>query len=204
MAKTPQAAGLHRASSISYVISMQRWRSCITAADAYLAKQGLSRPHHRILYVVALPKRPNTRLRGPYPLESGIRRSKARRGEKTVANCSDCAHGAAMSKSAIVCAYAAPRLFTRDVKRLVLRTVRSQIERQPKAPDANSLPTARQDRGSAPPRRRVRLVRSQGQRDFCLGPARLGGELPSQDRRDLSTAGEEEAMNAPIPLPKAS
>src|SRR3954463_331721 len=74
-----------------------------------------------------------------------------------------------------------------------------KIERQPKAPDANStdassLATARQDRRSAPARRRVGLVRDQGQRDLCLGPARLGSGLQSQDRRNQSASGEEEAM----------
>lgn len=60
MAKAPQAAGLHRASldklhdlDTALELMYYGWRGMTLEADAYLAKQGLSRPHHRILYVVA-------------------------------------------------------------------------------------------------------------------------------------------------------
>lgn len=60
MAKTSQAAGLHRASltklhdlDAALELMYYGWRGMTLEADAYLAKQGLSRPHHRILYVVA-------------------------------------------------------------------------------------------------------------------------------------------------------
>lgn len=60
MAKAPQAAGLHRASltklhdlDAALELMYYGWRGMTLEADAYLAKQGLSRPHHRILYVVA-------------------------------------------------------------------------------------------------------------------------------------------------------
>jgi len=60
MAKTSQAAGLHRASldklhdlDAALELMYYGWRGMTLQADAYLAKQGLSRPHHRILYVVA-------------------------------------------------------------------------------------------------------------------------------------------------------
>ncbi|WBL80009.1 MarR family winged helix-turn-helix transcriptional regulator [Bradyrhizobium xenonodulans] len=55
-----QAAGLHRASldklhdlDAALELMYYGWRGMTLQADAYLAKQGLSRPHHRILYVVA-------------------------------------------------------------------------------------------------------------------------------------------------------
>ena len=54
------AAGLHRASleklhdlDAALELMYYGWRGMTLEADAYLAKQGLSRPHHRILYVVA-------------------------------------------------------------------------------------------------------------------------------------------------------
>ena len=60
MAKTSQAAGLHRASlaklhdlDAALELMYYGWRGMTLAADAYLATLGLSRPHHRILYVVA-------------------------------------------------------------------------------------------------------------------------------------------------------
>ncbi|MDH2346324.1 MarR family transcriptional regulator [Bradyrhizobium sp. SSUT77] len=60
MAKTSQAAGLHRASlaklhdlDAALELMYYGWRGMTREADAFLAKQGLSRPHHRILYVVA-------------------------------------------------------------------------------------------------------------------------------------------------------
>ncbi|WP_454651372.1 MarR family winged helix-turn-helix transcriptional regulator [Bradyrhizobium liaoningense] len=60
MAKAPQAAGLHRASltklhelDAALELMYYGWRGMTLEADAYLAKEGLSRPHHRILYVVA-------------------------------------------------------------------------------------------------------------------------------------------------------
>ncbi|MBB4376517.1 DNA-binding transcriptional regulator, MarR family [Bradyrhizobium sp. Rc3b] len=60
MAKTSQAAGLHRASldklhdlDAALELMYYGWRGMTLEADEYLAKQGLSRPHHRILYVVA-------------------------------------------------------------------------------------------------------------------------------------------------------
>lgn len=60
MAKISQAAGLHRASleklhdlDAALELMYYGWRGMTLEADAYLAKQGLSRPHHRILYVVA-------------------------------------------------------------------------------------------------------------------------------------------------------
>lgn len=60
MPKTSQAAGLHRASldklhdlDAALELMYYGWRGMTLQADAYLAKQGLSRPHHRILYVVA-------------------------------------------------------------------------------------------------------------------------------------------------------
>jgi DNA-binding MarR family transcriptional regulator len=60
MAKTSQAAGLHRASltklhdlDAALELMYYGWRGMTLEADAFLAKQGLSRPHHRILYVVA-------------------------------------------------------------------------------------------------------------------------------------------------------
>ncbi|MCP3403018.1 MULTISPECIES: MarR family winged helix-turn-helix transcriptional regulator [unclassified Bradyrhizobium] len=60
MAKTSQAAGLHRASldklhdlDAALELMYYGWRGMTLEADDYLAKQGLSRPHHRILYVVA-------------------------------------------------------------------------------------------------------------------------------------------------------
>ena len=55
-----RAAGLHRASltklhdlDAALELMYYGWRGMTLEADAYLAKQGLSRPHHRILYVVA-------------------------------------------------------------------------------------------------------------------------------------------------------
>ncbi|MBB4372791.1 DNA-binding MarR family transcriptional regulator [Bradyrhizobium sp. cir1] len=60
MPKTSQAAGLHRASlaklhdlDASLELMYYGWRGMTLEADDYLARQGLSRPHHRILYVVA-------------------------------------------------------------------------------------------------------------------------------------------------------
>src|SRR6478672_2628779 len=60
MPKTSQAAGLHRASlaklhdlDAALELMYYGWRGMTLEADEYLAKQGLSRPHHRILYVVA-------------------------------------------------------------------------------------------------------------------------------------------------------
>jgi len=60
MAKTSQAAGFHRASldklhdlDAALELMYYGWRGMTLEADGYLAKQGLSRPHHRILYVVA-------------------------------------------------------------------------------------------------------------------------------------------------------
>jgi DNA-binding MarR family transcriptional regulator len=60
MPKISQAAGLHRASlaklhelDTALELMYYGWRGMTLEADAYLAKQGLSRPHHRILYVVA-------------------------------------------------------------------------------------------------------------------------------------------------------
>lgn len=60
MAKTSQAAGLHRASldklhdlDAALELMYYGWRGMTLEADEYLAEQGLSRPHHRILYVVA-------------------------------------------------------------------------------------------------------------------------------------------------------
>ncbi|MBB4396713.1 MarR family winged helix-turn-helix transcriptional regulator [Bradyrhizobium sp. ERR14] len=60
MAKTSQAAGLHRALldklhdlDAALELMYYGWRGMTLEADEYLAKQGLSRPHHRILYVVA-------------------------------------------------------------------------------------------------------------------------------------------------------
>ncbi|MGL9623871.1 MarR family transcriptional regulator [Bradyrhizobium sp. U531] len=60
MAKASQAAGLHRASldklhdlDAALELMYYGWRGMTLEADEYLAKQGLSRPHHRILYVVA-------------------------------------------------------------------------------------------------------------------------------------------------------
>ena len=60
MAKTSQAAGLHRASlpklhdlDAALELMYYGWRGMTLAADQYLATLGLSRPHHRILYVVA-------------------------------------------------------------------------------------------------------------------------------------------------------
>lgn len=60
MPKTSQAAGLHRASleklhdlDAALELMYYGWRAMTLDADDYLAKQGLSRSHHRILYVVA-------------------------------------------------------------------------------------------------------------------------------------------------------
>lgn len=60
MPKTSRAAGLHRASldklhdlDAALELMYYGWRGMTLHADAYLARQGLSRPHHRILYVVA-------------------------------------------------------------------------------------------------------------------------------------------------------
>ena len=54
------AAGLHRASlsklhdlDAALELMYYGWRGMTLSADQYLAKLGLSRPHHRILYVVA-------------------------------------------------------------------------------------------------------------------------------------------------------
>jgi DNA-binding MarR family transcriptional regulator len=59
MPKTSHA-GLHRASlkklhdlDAALELMYYGWRGMTLEADAYLAKLGLSRPHHRILYVVA-------------------------------------------------------------------------------------------------------------------------------------------------------
>jgi hypothetical protein len=185
-------------------------------------------------------KRSNTRLRRSYSIESDFALQKDGACEKTVANCSYCAHGAPMSERAVVSAHTTTRarreathsshprsrIITtsqrRSLRMLPVTAVESdaagsccgclkdssairyEIERQPKAADASSLPTARQDRRSAPARRGVRLVRDQGQRYLCLGPARLGRGLPSQDRRDSSAAGNEEAMRAQIAAATAS
>jgi len=55
-----RAAGLHRASltklhdlDAALELMYYGWRGMTLTADAYLATLGLSRPHHRILYVVA-------------------------------------------------------------------------------------------------------------------------------------------------------
>ena len=55
-----RAAGLHRASltklhdlDAALELMYYGWRGMTLAADEYLATLGLSRPHHRILYVVA-------------------------------------------------------------------------------------------------------------------------------------------------------
>ena len=61
MKKTAKrVAGLHRASltkldelDAALELMYYGWRGMTLEADDYLAKQGLSRPHHRILYVVA-------------------------------------------------------------------------------------------------------------------------------------------------------
>ncbi len=61
MQKTvPHAAGLHRASlnklhdlDAALELMYYGWRGMTLSADQYLATLGLSRPHHRILYVVA-------------------------------------------------------------------------------------------------------------------------------------------------------
>ncbi|MGV7212373.1 MarR family winged helix-turn-helix transcriptional regulator [Bradyrhizobium sp. UFLA05-112] len=60
MPKMSHAAGLHRASleklhdlDAALELMYYGWRGMTLLADEYLAKQGLSRPHHRILYVVA-------------------------------------------------------------------------------------------------------------------------------------------------------
>ena len=60
MPKTSQAAGLHRASldklhdlDAALELMYYGWRGMTLKADDYLAKQGLLRSHHRILYVVA-------------------------------------------------------------------------------------------------------------------------------------------------------
>src|SRR4051812_15649144 len=60
MPKTSQAAGLHRASldklhdlDAALELMYYGWRGMTLEADDYLVRQGLSRPHHRILYVVA-------------------------------------------------------------------------------------------------------------------------------------------------------
>src|SRR5262245_64020803 len=57
---TSRAAGLHRASlkklhdlDAALELMYYGWRGMTLAADQYLATFGLSRPHHRILYVVA-------------------------------------------------------------------------------------------------------------------------------------------------------
>ncbi|WFU42002.1 hypothetical protein QA640_05765 [Bradyrhizobium sp. CB82] len=54
MPKTSHAAGLHRASlkklhdlDAALELMYYGWRGMTLQADAYLAKQGLSRPHHR-------------------------------------------------------------------------------------------------------------------------------------------------------------
>lgn len=54
------AAGLHRASlkklhelDAALELMYYGWRGMTLSADAYLATLGLSRPHHRILYVIA-------------------------------------------------------------------------------------------------------------------------------------------------------
>ena len=58
--KKPVAAGLHRAKlgklhdlDAALELMYYGWRGMTLSADAYLATLGLSRPHHRILYVVA-------------------------------------------------------------------------------------------------------------------------------------------------------
>src|SRR3954453_17014571 len=58
--KASHAAGLHRASlsklhdlDAALELMYYGWRGMTLAADQYLATLGLSRPHHRILYVVA-------------------------------------------------------------------------------------------------------------------------------------------------------
>jgi DNA-binding MarR family transcriptional regulator len=58
--KAAHAAGLHRASlsklhdlDAALELMYYGWRGMTLAADQYLATLGLSRPHHRILYVVA-------------------------------------------------------------------------------------------------------------------------------------------------------
>ena len=55
-----RAAGLHRASltklhdlDVALELMYYGWRGMTLMADQYLATLGLSRPHHRILYVVA-------------------------------------------------------------------------------------------------------------------------------------------------------
>ena len=55
-----RAAGLHRASlaklhdlDAALELMYYGWRGMTLMADQYLATLGLSRPHHRILYVVA-------------------------------------------------------------------------------------------------------------------------------------------------------
>ncbi|MCA1396046.1 MarR family transcriptional regulator [Bradyrhizobium sp. BRP56] len=55
-----QAPGLHRASlkklhelDAALELMYYGWRGMTLAADQYLATVGLSRPHHRILYVIA-------------------------------------------------------------------------------------------------------------------------------------------------------
>ncbi len=57
---TSRAAGLHRASLVklheldaALELMYYGWRGMTLAADQYLATLGLSRAHHRILYVVA-------------------------------------------------------------------------------------------------------------------------------------------------------
>ena len=57
---TKRAAGLHRASltklhdlDAALELMYYGWRGMTLMADQYLATVGLSRPHHRILYVVA-------------------------------------------------------------------------------------------------------------------------------------------------------
>src|SRR5207237_9849619 len=74
--------------------------------------------------------------------------------------------------------------------------VPTRIERrQPKAPDAKSLATSRHDRRIASPRRGVRLVLDQGQRNLRLGPAFFRSGLPAQDRRNQSaTSNEKEGL----------
>ena len=60
MQKPSRAAGLHRVSlaklddlDAALELMYYGWRGMTLRADDYLAKQGLSRSHHRILYVVA-------------------------------------------------------------------------------------------------------------------------------------------------------
>src|SRR5438128_474099 len=55
-----RAAGLHRASltklhdlDAALELMYYGWRGMTLSADQYLATLGLSRPHHRVLYVVA-------------------------------------------------------------------------------------------------------------------------------------------------------